>query len=416
MTVDPDMDGAVGLGDEVLAPSRVLVVDDNPVNRKLLRAILASEGYVIDEAASGEEALSRVVEERPDLVLLDVVMPDLDGFDVCTRLKARPETSDFPVIFLSALTEAADKVRGLNLGAVDWITKPFHQAEVLARVRNQLQIRHLTRSLRLANADLVHKQESLREDLAAAADIQRSLIPRSAPISHPVEVAWRFTPCESVGGDIFNVLPLDEDVLSAFIVDVSGHGVPAAMVTVSVMQTLSQHAGVVVRPPRDGDITAPAEVLELLDREYPFDRFDRYFTICYTLLDTRTGELRYSSAAHPEPIVVRADGSVERLEEGGTIIGLGHVVPFEEGSVTLEPGDRIYLYTDGIVEMEAPGGAMYGTERLEALLAEAAGETLQQSCETVMDDLRRFSGGTPAADDVTLLAYQFNGPDADIDT
>ncbi len=413
MTTESDSRG-VALVDVVDdEPSRVLIVDDNPVNRRLLRAMLAREGYEIDEADSGEAALSCVVDVSPDLVLLDVVMPDVDGFDVCSQLKAEPLTADFPVIFLSALTDAADKVRGLNLGAVDWITKPFHQAEVLARVRNQLQIRHLTRSLRSANADLLHKQDSLREDLAAAADIQRSLIPRSAPVTHPVEVAWRFTPCESVGGDIFNVLPLDENTLSAFIIDVSGHGVPAAMVTVSVMQSLSQHAGVVMRPPKNGDITPPAKVLELLDREYPFDRFDRYFTICYTLLDSKTGELTYSSAAHPEPLLVRADGSLERLEKGGTIIGLGHVVPFEQGHAVLGKGDRVFLYTDGIIETENLQGEMYGCERLETLLQEVAGDALQDACEAVMEAVAAWSGGAPANDDITLLAYQFNGEDAD---
>ncbi len=395
--------------DDVPRTPHVLIVDDNDVNRAVLRTMLGDAGYELTEAANGTDALQAARERQPDLILLDVMMPGLDGYATCAELKRDPETRDVPVIFLSALAQTADRVRGLELGALDWVTKPFDRSEVLVRVRNQIRIATLTQQLCSTNRELVAQADVLREDLAAAADIQRSLIPRSPPALPEIEAAWRFFPCDSVGGDIFHLTPLDEDHLALSIVDVSGHGVPAAMVTVSVAQSLSPHAGLVVRPAGSGDITPPRRVLELLDREYPFERFEKFFTIGYAVLDLATGVLRYSGAAHPYPAVLRRNGTVELLEEGGTIIGLDGAVPFVEGKTTLERGDRLFLYTDGVIELQRPGGEAFGEDRLTACLAQVRHEALGAACDVVVETLRDFAGGRPASDDVTLLALEYRG-------
>ncbi len=394
------------------AGETILIVDDQAVNRQLLAAILRKAGYRLLEAMDGDTALELVGRMAPDLVLLDIMMPGKDGYAVCEALKRGPHAAT-PVIFLSALADATNKVRGLELGAVDYITKPFDKAEVLARVRSHLKIQRLTRELLAANRDLVEKQAALDADLRAAAGIQRSLIPQHPPAADSVQVAWRFLPCDRIGGDVFNLYSLDPHNLALYVVDVSGHGVPAAMVTVSVSQSLAVQTGYTVRRPGTDDTPAvlatPADVLAHLEREYPFERFEKFFTISYLVLDHTTGVLQHSRAGHPPPVIVRGDGTVDLLDAGGTIIGLGSDVPFEEETRQLAPGDRVYLHTDGIVECGDDTGEQFGEPRLFELLRDSRHLPLDDTCERLIAALRQFSGGRPFQDDVTLVAVEYTG-------
>lgn len=394
------------------APATILVVDDSRLNRRLLQGILAREDCRVIEAADGRAAVALAASERPDLVLLDILMPGMDGYEVCAALKAERRLAEIPVIVLSALSEPADKVKALELGAVDYVTKPFDKGEVLARVRNQLRIQRLTASLRDANRELVAQQRELDADLRAAADIQKSLIPRALPDVGAVELASSFVPCSSVGGDIFNVQRLDDDHVAVWLVDVSGHGVPAAMVTVSVCQSLSLHAGIVLDG--SGRPRPPARVLEHLDREFPIERFDKYFTMTYLVLELSTGLVRYCNAAHPPPVLVRHDGSLELFEEGGTIVGLGGVMPYEEGSAVLQPGDRLFLYTDGIVDFVGAGGEEFGAARLHEVLTAGAGHGLRRVCDRLVAALEAFGGDKRPNDDVTVVALDYRGPVASL--
>lgn len=390
----------------------VLVVDDTPVNQKVLATILSRNGLEVVVASDAEQALEAVRRKAPDLILLDVMMPGKDGFAVCAELKAEPATAEIPVVFLSALGEVADKVKGLSLGAADYIAKPFDNAEVLARVQTQLRLRRLNQSLVRANRDLTGKQQALEEDLRAAADIQRALIPRS-PLRVPgLGLAWLFEPCRSIGGDIFNVVALDERHLALYIVDVAGHGVPAAMVAVLVSQSLAPGSSIVVRRSEGATtpcVSSPVEVLKELDREYPLNRFDRYFTTSYLVLDVGSGLLRYSSAGHPPPALLTTDGRLRLLEEGGAIIGLGDG-RFDPGEARLAPGDRVFLYTDGILEREGREGALFGAPRFHEVLEAARGAPLPEVCEAVRRALDDFGGGAPARDDISVLAVEYLGP------
>lgn len=385
----------------------ILIVDDSDINRIILGKILTRVGYPLLEASDGIEAVAIALRERPDLILLDVMMPRQDGYATCAMLKQHADTAEIPIIFLSALAESADKVKGLQLGAVDYVTKPFDQGEILARVGTHLKIRRLTRELLATNAVLKDRQGALDEDVRAAGDIQRSLLPRTLSLSTHVAMASRFHPCENIGGDLFNALRLDDRHLAVYIFDVSGHGVPAAMVTVSLSQSLSPDGGL-IRANGRGWI-APRDVLTQLDREYPIERFDKFFTISYAVLDTETGMLRYSSAGHPMPIVLHASGAQTVLTAGGTIIGLGNIVPFDEGEIVLGPGDRLFLYTDGIVELENRAGVPFGERALHDAIARGAAQSLDGACDTLMSALFAFGEGRELQDDVTLLALEYRG-------
>ena len=394
-------------------PKKILIVDDSLVNRKLLNVILKRQGYDLLEAKDGEEAVKIVSREMPDLILLDIMMPKKDGYEVCAELQSDSRFVNIPIIFISARTETADKIRGLESGGVDYVTKPFDGGEVLARVRVQLKIRDLTQKLIMANKDLLEKQKRIDEDLEAAAGIQQSLLPLELPDIESINVAWRFMPCQSVGGDIFNVIRLDEDHLGIYMIDVSGHGVPAAMVSVSVSQAMQPRTGYLMRkainPPPFYEIVSPAEVLNALDHEYPIERFDKFFTISYLILNTKDGTLTYSNAAHPPPVLLHKDGTLELLKEGGTIIGMDGILPFEEGKKQMNMGDRLFVYTDGIVEYTNKEGAFYGEERFYAELQRLKYRPVSGIIDGVVDSMMFFGDNIDPQDDVSLLGIEFRG-------
>lgn len=268
--------------------------------------------------------------------------------------------------------------------------------------------------LNMANAQLIEKQRKLDEDLQAAAGIQQSLLPQKLekrPKIEALDIAWKFKPCETIGGDIFNVIRLDEDHLGFYMIDVSGHGVPPALVTFSISQTLQPHMGYTIRRrpglSPDYDIVSPGDVLKALDSEYPWERFEKFLTIIYLIVDVRNGRLIYSNAAHPPPLLLRADGSFELLEKGGTIIGMDGILPFEEEEKPFSPGDKILLYTDGVFEFTDDKGELFGEERFHSLVRNLKGLTIEKVLDEIVLSIENFAQGAKFQDDVSLMGIEF---------
>ena len=275
------------------------------------------------------------------------------------------------------------------------------------------------KKLKQLNRELLDKQKRLDEDLAAAAQIQKSLLPLNLDSAENLEVAWEFEPCEHMGGDIFNLFQLDEDHWGIYMLDVSGHGVQAAMVTVSVSQFLQPNSGHLFKrragkQSQTRQLRTPAKVLAALDREFPFERFNNFFTITYMIINTRTGELRYSNAGHPHSIVLRKDGKMELLQSGGPAIGIGDLPllrgqenRYAEGRPHLAPGDKLFIYTDGIVDYQNPKGEFYGTDRFYQTLEALQGESVQGIVEKAIRSLIDFGNNAEPLDDITLLGLEF---------
>lgn len=376
-------------------PGKVLVADDTDVNQAILAGILRKAGIASVLASSGDEALRLARSEKPDLILLDVMMPGKDGFAVLEELKGEPSLAQVPVIFLTSKGATVDKVRGLSLGAADWVTKPFDVEEVIARVQVQLRLRELTQSLERANEELRQKQAELEQDLRAAADIQKALLPQG-PMELPhLSGAAFFLPAQAVGGDLFQFQRLDATRACAWMLDVSGHGVPSAMVTVSVAQSISA-----ARP------LAPAQVMALLEQEYPIERFDRFFTLAYLLFDLWRKRMKVSSAGHPPPILIRG-GALRDLVSGGPLIGIGNG-QFAEEEHELEDSDRLVIYTDGVVEMENAREEQLGLEGLHRLLLDTEALPLETAVAEMRKRLMAHGGGRQQADDVTLLVLEWH--------
>ena len=247
------------------------------------------------------------------------------------------------------------------------------------------------KKLKQLNRELIWQQNRIQEDLEAAADIQKSLLPQKTNITQKMDVAWYFEPCDKIGGDIFNMIQLDEDRWVIYMLDVSGHGVPAAMVTVSVSQLMQLHTGLLIKKiteaASDIQIMSPAEVLNALDKEFPFDRFNNFFTINYFLLNIKTGRINCANAGHPRPVILRKNGLLEELTTSGPPIGTREFrltdkeIVFQEEQVQVYAGDKVILYTDGLVEYYDENDEFYGNERFYDTLIEHKKKACQGYCK-----------------------------------
>jgi len=266
----------------------------------------------------------------------------------------------------------------------------------------------------LRNKIATHWRE-VEEDLRSAAQIQQSLLPKRLPSLPHFNVSCHFQPFEKIGGDLFNLCQIDEETMMLFLLDVSGHGISSALVSVSIYQSLSLQTGQIVkrmidRPPYYR-ILSPIEVMTALSREYPFERFELFFTIIYMLINIHTGETRYCSAGHPPALLQRKNGEQQRLSIGGGLIGLPGTGPFEEERLTLHQGDRLFLFSDGLIDHCDNSGECFGEKRLIENLTSTE-RTLQQSCLAGIDAMYNFRGEEPPQDDVSLLGIEFTKSDA----
>jgi sigma-B regulation protein RsbU (phosphoserine phosphatase) len=373
----------------------LLLVDDNPANLQVLVRSLDGRGHRLLVAKDGETALNIARRVQPDLVLLDVLMPGLGGFDVCRALKAHPTTSDAPVIFLSALGDVADKVAGLALGAVDYVTKPIRPEEVVARVDSHLARYRLTRELRRN-----HRQ--LDRELSDAAEMQRLLLPRSLPQTGRLAFAAHYRTSQHAGGDYYDVIPIGNDVMAVIVADVSGHGARAAIV-MAMLRTLLHVSAI--------DLADPPAVLRFAQEHFRFLRDTGIFaTAIYAVVDLRAGTMRMVCAGHPPPLLCRRGDEVTPLPCEAVPPLMLFDLPSEVACAThrLMPGDRVLFYTDGVIDRESPAGVAYDTERLIRALGASAGEPPKAALWRVVDDLEAFAGGGDTDDDNTLLLMDVN--------
>jgi sigma-B regulation protein RsbU (phosphoserine phosphatase) len=378
--------------DVALTPptATVLVVDDSPVNLQVLVRTLQGTGHRVLAARDGRSALDIVRRARPDLVLLDVMMPEVDGFDVCRAIKADPDAQDTLVIFLSALGDVSDKVSGLQLGAVDYITKPIQAEEVLARVATHLTRQHLERELR-------RSRDRLNRELAGAARMQRLILPPQLPEHPGLRFAASYQTSRHAGGDYYDVLPLADGRFGVMVADVSGHGAPAAIVMAMIRAALHSHPAV-----HDD----PAAVLQMLNThfEYLWDT-EMFATAIYATVDAGRREVRMACAGHPPPLLVRAGADARSIAVDAVTPLL--MLPFDAvpvSSVALHAGDRLLFYTDGVTERSDADGRMYDLARLRTAISDAARLPPVALIDHVVADLERFAGGHEPEDDLTLVA------------
>jgi phosphoserine phosphatase RsbU/P len=363
----------------------ILIVDDTPINVQLVQSVLSAVGFNTLTAGDGAAARAVCRREHPDLILLDVMMPGESGFETCAKLKSDPQTTDIPIIFLSALDDVKSKVEGLKIGGVDYIAKPVHGEEVLARVRVHLRIRDTNRAL-------VHEQ---REHLEQLRDAQQSILVR--PESCP-EAAFGvyYKPLEVAGGDFYDVIPLGPDVFAYFVADISGHGVGAAFLTSAVKALLRQYAGPMFSP-EDTMRGVNSVMRQMLGEE-------QYLTACYAVLNRASHRLSVISAGHPPLILVGKSGNAQVATIEGDPLGMFSSAVLTRKDLRVYPGDRFFLCSDGLIEAGAGGSRRSGMEQLVDACVRHRTAPLAEAASAIASELRPDAG--TAEDDLLLLAVE----------
>ena len=372
----------------------VLLVDDAPANVKAVQAILR-DLYKIRVAASGVKALEMArLQPSPDLILLDVSMPEMDGYQVCAQLKMDPKTQDIPVIFLTGLTHVEEETMGFDVGAVDYIHKPFSPAVVRARVQTHLALREIRQQL-------AQQLLMIQRELETASQIQLSILPSEIPKIEGLDIAARYVPMTSVAGDFYDFIVVDEKHIGILVADVSGHGMPAALIASMLKIALSAQGA---------HAADPAQVLLGLNQALCGKFQHHYVTAAYLFVDMQKRTLTYAGAGHP-PLLLR-DGSSKRVRdvaENGLFLGRFPFATYSSVELPLNAGDRALLYTDGIPETTNPAGVEFGSGCLKQFLAAEQSTSADHFAGQLLEELSRWSARRCADeldDDITMVAIQ----------
>jgi len=376
-----------------LSESRVLVVDDAEANIDVLVQTLRDE-YRLSVAIDGESALRSIKKNPPDIVLLDIVMPGLDGYEVCRRIRATEAWRDIPVMFLSSLEDARDKAHGFEAGGNDYVTKPFAPLEVRARVRSLLRSKAYSDAVREAHA----------RDLRIAREIQMGILPTDLSArtrGTGLDVAAVVEPARQVGGDLYEVLRTADDRLVVALGDVSGKGIPAALfmaVTVTLLRTMArQHDD-------------PAEILSALNDELAEQNPRGMFvTLQCAVFDLGRGRVTVAGAGH-DPAVVLSSGHPPRRQfpSAGRVAGLMGGNEITSESLDLSPGDTLLFFSDGVTEAFDEAEELFGEERLLSHLADQPGATASETVGSVLSAVRAHAGHAKQSDDISIVASRWD--------
>lgn len=456
-------------------PVQVVIAEDSRIQAKILQKHLVEAGYEVRVASHGAAALELIQQSPPTIIISDIEMPEMDGYELCRRVKGDPQLRRIPLILLSTLSAPEDIIEGLHAGADNYVTKPYDAAYLLSRVESLLhtplgdedpnapmlevtlagkrysvrsgrqqvlnllistfenaveknnelirvnqeltvardQLAQWNQELAQLNEKLESANARMSRDLEAAAKVQRSLLPASADALAQVDLAWRFIPCDELAGDFLNYFLLDDRHLAMFVVDVSGHGVASSLLSVTIGRLLTPHvsASSLLRRQSGADeaptIVPPAEVLAELNRRFPMEgQGGLYFTIGYGVLDLQTGQLRYASGGHTPLVILPAQGAVRALDPDGMSIGWMDDVDFEETCVQLTPGDRVFMYSDGVPEAMDGELNEFGAERMLGLLQSSRTTGVGESVASLLQAIQQWCGASGPKDDVSILAWE----------
>ncbi len=377
-----------------LSDCRVLLVDDAKPNLDILVEGLKSD-YKVSLALNGEMALQAARRTPPDLVLLDIVMPGLDGYEVCRRLRQIPETAEVPIMFLSSLEDVRNKTHGFEAGANDYLTKPFEMLEVKARVRSLLKAK--------AYNDAV--KEQIASELRVAREIQMGMLPHDfteLQRRYPVNFGAVLEPAREVGGDLYGVCAAGADRLVLFLGDVSGKGLPASMFMVraiSLARLLSR------------EIPEPERILARLNDELATDNPSGMFvTFLCGVFEPRSGRFALANAGHCRPVLLPAEGAPSwAVKDLGTALGFEPELKFERTEIMLREGDTLVFYTDGVTEAFNSQEECYGSERLLGDVAACSYQSAAATTSALLQKVRAFAGAAPQSDDIAILTMKVSG-------
>jgi serine phosphatase RsbU (regulator of sigma subunit) len=370
----------------------VIVIDDSKLNRAVVRNTLTKLGMEVVEARDGIEGLEILAQRRFDLVLVDIIMPNLDGFGFIERFKKRIENEFIPVILMTGSEDLNTKIKGLNIGADDYLIKPLNENELSARVNSLIR-------LKKTHDELYEKNLLIKKELDIAKKVQQFIIPRDfSYVSYP-SINGRYLPIEDIGGDFFDCYKLGDDT-GILIADVTGHGIPAAMVMTMSKMMFGLYAA---------QIDSPSVLLSRVNNELRKLILDnQYITAFYLIYDSEKRQIRFTNAGHARPLYFRrSSGKMLALDTDGLFVGIKDDTEYQEKTLNVEEGDRLFLYTDGITELKNSQREEFGEKRLARFIIDNAGESGASFCDGLLSEIKFFSGSELPNDDIAFLDVEF---------
>lgn len=406
----------------------ILVVDDSASYRFLLVSLLKHWQFAVFEAENGRDALD-ILELHPiNMVISDWEMPVMDGLTLCTHIRQNYAERYIYLVLVTVRQSIEDLIMGLDAGADDFLSKPVNQSELRARLHAGERILTLEATLAARNKKLSDAYQQIETDLQMAAKLQRSVLPAEQLMVNGFRAEWMFIPSAYVSGDLLNFFPLGARHIGFYSVDVAGHGVGAAMLSLSVARQFLHGRTVESMLIRESDtpegytVTPPHRVVAELNRRFCLENEDvaSYFTLIYGVIDTGSGSGLLCQAGHPTPFIVGPDGSVLPVGEGGAPVGLMADMDYQDSEFALRQGDRLFLFTDGIIECENVRQQLFGEQNLQALLAAGCQQPVQASFQRVEralaewhlnaadgDEYKTGKGRSAFTDDISLLVIEW---------
>lgn len=401
---------------------RILVAEDDMIAQEMIRAFLDDQGFEVTVCSSGDEAWEVFQENPTQFVITDWNMPGMSGLEFVRRIREEFEGSYTYVIMLTA---SKHNIGGLAAGADDFVTKPFNPDELKFRIQSGQRVLaledRLERKIREVNesrAAMDAAHERLRKELNAAADVQRGLLPKELPESQAVRFAWFFEPSAHLGGDTFNVFQLAEHRYAFTLADVCGHGIKPALLAVTLQHVLDpryRHTPLLwadYATDKAHRVVPPTEVLARLNHQFPMDmEAGQYFTMLYAVLNSEDGTLNYSTAGHPPPFVLPANGDAFQLPGTGMPIGIMEDSDFDLHTHVLQPGDRVLLFSDGLTEVRSEDGTEAGPERVLGWMntGRSAGLDTDGLVKMLATNVTDWARDGQPDDDVSILMVEFVG-------
>src|SRR3954452_2799000 len=385
-----------------MASRRLLLVEDSSTMRRMLAMYLKEEGYEVRTANDGNDGLAKAREEpRPELILTDYEMPDLDGAGFCRAVKADKELRSIPVLMLTTLGETHNKIAGLEAGADDYIQKPKGPEEfkeMFARIRAHLRIADLRIEIAERNRRLESAHKKLNFELDLARKVQFAMMPRPPKPRGVLRVAVRYTPANQLGGDVYDFYRLENNRLGILVADVSGHGVNSAMLS-GMVKALAAPLSLAVLEP--GELLAGLDVAG--EQFFPEGYFCTGF---YLIADEATGLVRFAGVGHPPGIVVGPNGP-RMLQSNPGMLGIGMVDGTAGDSDRLAPGESLVVYTDGLPDAMDPSDVLFGEDRLKTVLQSYHGANPEKILNEVDKALSTHTAPGRPADDINIIVLQY---------
>lgn len=389
---------------------KILIAEDDAISSRLLQSRLDKWGHEVVAVKNGKEAYQRFLEDDFSMVITDWMMPKIDGLELVRRIRASENSGYVYIIMLTAKSQKEDLVAGMEVGADDFVAKPFDKEELRVRVRAGERIIDLKQRLEARNKELETANMRMKRDLDAAARIQESMLPSALPDMGDASFSWVFHPCDELAGDLLNIFKLDKKRIGLYILDVSGHGVPAALLSVTLSRILSPDSekSDLLKQKQKGDfkesLISPVEVANKLNKRFPLDvNTGQFFTLHYGILNIETYEYRYVSAGHPGILYQTPNDPPTLLETPGLPIGFTRNGNYEEHRLHLKAGETLYLYSDGVTDIMNRRNELFGTERLSGVLQQNNQLPLDERLSILFTELKQWNGRGRFKDDITIL-------------